>query len=104
MATHLLTGLPDPRNPIDSQANVVLDMRLSCQLKTYGIEDPPVKRGKAIPLGIIHSIMSAADASSDQNIRHTANLVVSGFYFCWCSCEYAKCTRHCRTVQFHPLI
>ena len=56
-ATHLLAGLPDPRKPTNSQANEGLDMRLSRQLKTYGIEDPLVRRGKAIPLGIIHSIV-----------------------------------------------
>ena len=42
-ATHLLAGLPDPRKPTDFQANDILDMRLSRQLKTYGIDDPPVR-------------------------------------------------------------
>ena len=63
---HLLAGLPDPRKPTDSQAKVGLDMRLSQQLKTNGIEDPPVKQGKTTPLGITHSIVSANDTSSNQ--------------------------------------
>ena len=79
-------------------------MRLSRQLKTYGIEDPLVRREKATPLGIIHSIVSAANSASNQKIRHTADLVILGFYFCLRSCEYLKCTVHCRTVQFRPLV
>ena len=43
-ATHLLADLSDPRNPTNSQANDRLDMRLSQQLKTYRIEEPPVRR------------------------------------------------------------
>ena len=61
-------------------------MQISWQLKTYGIEDPPVKREKAIPFGIVHSIVSAANASSDQKTQHMANLVVLGFYFCLRPC------------------
>ena len=34
VATHIMDGLPDPRNPTDSQDNIVLDMRLSQRLKT----------------------------------------------------------------------
>ena len=81
-ATHLLAGLPDPRNPTKSQANEGLDIQLSRQLKTYRIEDPPVRREKAIPLGIVHSIVSVANAASDQKTRHTADQVVLGFYYC----------------------
>ena len=102
--THLLAGLPDPRKPTNSQANEGLDMRLSRKRKTYGIEDPPVRREKAIPLGIVHSIVSAANSASDQKTRHTADLVVLVFYFCLRSCEYLKCTSHGRTVQLRPLI
>ena len=41
--THLLAGLPDPRKPTNSYDNVRLDIQLSRWLKTYVIEDPPVK-------------------------------------------------------------
>ena len=102
--THLLAGLSDPRKLTNSQANGGLDMLLSRQLKTYRIEDPPVKREKATPLGIFHSIVYAANTSSDQKTQHTANLVVSGFYFCLRSYEYTKSTGHHRTVQFRPLM
>ena len=43
-ATYLLDGLLDPRSPPNSQANARLYMQLTRQLKTYRIEDPPVKR------------------------------------------------------------
>ena len=56
-------------------------MRLFRQLKTYRIKDPTVRLEKATPLGIVHSIVSASDASSDQKTRHTTNMVVLGFYF-----------------------
>ena len=79
-------------------------MRLSHQLKIYGIEDPSVRREKATPLGIFHSIVSAVNTSSDQKTRHTSDLVVLGFYFCLRSCKYTKCTGHHRTVQFRPLM
>ena len=79
-------------------------MRLSRQLKTYGIEDPLVIREKSTSLGIVHFIVSAANSASDQNTRHTAYLVVLRFYFYLRSCEYPKCTSHHRTVQFRPLM
>ena len=79
--TNLLAGFPDPRKPTNSQANEGLDMRLSRQLKTYRIEDPLVRREKSIPLGIVHYIVSAANAASDQKTQHTVDLVVLGFYF-----------------------
>ena len=71
-ATHLLADLLDPRKPTDSQAIDGLDMRLSWQLKTYGIEDPSIRRGKATPTGIVHSIVSAANSASDQKTQNTA--------------------------------
>ena len=79
-------------------------MQISRQLKTYGTEDPPVIREKSTPLGIVDSIVSAANASSNQKTRHTADLVVLVFYFCLRSCEYTKCTGHLRTVQFYLLM
>ena len=62
---HLLDGLPDLRKPADSQAHTGLDKRLTWQLKTYGLEDLPVQREKANPLGIVHSIVAEAATSSD---------------------------------------
>ena len=58
--THLLDGLPDPKNTPDSQFHTGPDKRLIRKIKTYGIEDPPVKREKSTPPGIIHSIVAAA--------------------------------------------
>ena len=40
---HLLDGLSDPRKLADSQAHTGLDKRLTRQLKTYDLEDPPVR-------------------------------------------------------------
>ena len=50
-AAHLLDGLSDPRTLPDSQSHVGLDKRLTQQLKTHGIEYPPVKQEKATPPG-----------------------------------------------------
>ena len=50
--------------------------------KTYGVEDLLVKWGKAIPLGIVHSIVSFSASSSDQKTQHTSDLVILEFYFC----------------------
>ena len=101
---HLLDGLPDPRKPADPQAHTGLDKRLTRQLKTYGLEDPPVQREKATPLGIVQSIVAKAATSSDLRAHHISDLVTIGFYFCLQSCEYTKCTGHRRTVQFRPLM
>ena len=101
---HLLDGLSDPRKLADSQAHTGLDKRLTRQLKTYGLEDPPVRREKAIPLGIVQSIVAKAATSSDPRAHHIADLVTIGFYFCLWSCEYTKCTDHRRTVQFRPFM
>ena len=95
---------PDPRNPPGAQANNGLDRHLARHLKNYDIEDPLVKREKAIPLGIIHSIVSASTFSPDPKTRQVADLVTLVFYFCLRSCEYTKCTSHQRTVQFRPLM
>ena len=42
--------------------------------------------------------------SLHQKTRHTADLVVLGFYFCLRSCKYLKCTGYRRIVQFRPLM
>ena len=63
-AIHLLTGIPNPRNPPHSQAYVILDKCLNWKLKTYGIKDHPVKLEKAILLGIVHSIVAVAASTS----------------------------------------
>ena len=43
-ATHILGGLHDPRKPPNAQAHTGLDRLLTRQLKTYGLEDPPIKQ------------------------------------------------------------
>ena len=82
-ATHLLDGLSDPRNPPDAQVHTRLDRHLARQLKTYGLEDPPTKQEKYVPLGIIYSIVAAASFYSNPKTRQVANLVILGFYFCF---------------------
>ena len=42
--TYLLDGLPDPRSPPDAHAHTGLDICLAQQLKTYVLDDPPVKQ------------------------------------------------------------
>ena len=79
MATHLLDCLPDPRKPLDAQAHTGLDRRLTRQLKTYGLEDPPIKLEKSVPLGIAQSIVATASFSSNPKTRQIANLVTLGF-------------------------
>ena len=102
--THLLDGLLDPRKPPNVQAHTGLDRCLARKLKTYGLEDPPVKQEKVVPLGIIHSIVSASAFSSNPKTRQFVDLVTLGFYFCLWLCKYTKYTDHRRTVQFRPLM
>ena len=102
--THLLDGLPDPRNPPDTQAHTKLDRHLARQFKTYGLDNPLVKQEKAVPLDIIHSIVAAESFSSNPKIRQVSVLVTLGFYFCLQLCEYTKCTRHCIKFQFCTLV
>ena len=71
-----------PDKPSDSQSHTDIDKRLTRKLKTYGIKDPPFKRGKDIPLGIVHSIVATATSSSNPKARHIADLVQLSFYFC----------------------
>ena len=69
-----------------------------------GSKTPPVRREKATPLGIVHSIVAKAATSSDTRAHHIVDLVVIGFYFCLRSCEYTKCTGHRWTVQLRPFM
>ena len=103
-ATHLLDGLPDPRKSPDAQAHTGLDRCLAQQIKTYGLEEPPVKQEKSIPLGTIHSIVATAAFLSYPKTHQVADLVTLGFYFCLQLCEYTKCTSQQRKVQFRPLM
>ena len=89
-ATHLLDGLPDPRNPPDAQAHTRLYRHLILQLKTYTNELPPVNQKKAAPLGIVHSISASASTATDPKTCHVTDLVQLVFYFCPRSCKYNK--------------
>ena len=77
-ATHLMDGLPDPRKPPDAQAHSGIDRNITHQLKTYRIEDPPVKQEKDAPLRIIHSILVAAAIASNPQTQKVAGLVQLG--------------------------
>ena len=99
-----MVGLPNPRNTSDVQSHTGPDRRLTNQLKTYDIEDPPVKREKTAPLRIIHSIVDLAATTFNPKTRHVANLTQLGFYFCLRLREYTKCTGHRQTVQFRSLL
>ena len=102
--THLLDGLPDPRNPPDAQAYTRLDRFLIHQLKTYDIDYPLVKQEKAAPLGKIQSIVAAAATTFNPKTHHVSDLAQLGLYLYHRLCEYTKCTGHQRTVQFWPLL
>ena len=89
-ATHLLDGLPNPRNPPDAQAHTRLDIRLARKLKIYVLKEHPIKREKAVPLGTVHSIVATASLSSNPQTRQVSDLFTLGFYFCLRSHEYTK--------------
>ena len=95
--THLLEGLPDPRKRPGSSAKD-LDKRLSRMTRHYSLVDPPPKREKAIPLGLVISIGGQADSS--PKAQCTADLIQIGLFFCLRSCEYTKSASHRRTTQF----
>lgn len=65
--THLLYGLPYPRNPPYAQAHTGMDIRLTGQLKNYGNEDLTIKGENDEPLEIIYYIMAAAATSTEPN-------------------------------------
>ena len=83
--SHLLDGFPDPRKLSDSQAHTRLDKRLTQKLKTYGLEDPPVQRENAIPLGIVHNNQKLDESELVDSIAnkapriHKAMLISQGF-------------------------
>ena len=77
----LLDGLPDPRNHPNSQAHTGLDQSLNNQPKTYRIEEPPLKREKASPFGIVQYIVATATTNSKLITRQVDNLVQLGLYF-----------------------
>ena len=64
----------------------------------YTLADPPPRREKAIPLGMVISIGEQADAS--PKAQCTADLIQIGLFFCLRSCEYTKTQSHRRTTQF----
>ena len=88
--THVLDGLSNPRKPPEAQVHTGLDRRLTRQLKTYSIKDPPLKQEKAAPLGIIHSIVAAAAITSNPKTCQVTNLVQLGFHLCLRLCKYTK--------------
>ena len=94
---HLLEGLPDPRKPPGSSSKD-LDKRLSRMLRHYSYQDPPSKREKAIPLGMVISIGASADGSPKASC--TSDLIQIALFFCLRSCEYSKTSSHRRTTQF----
>ena len=47
--SHLLGGFPSPRKPANSHAHTGLKKCLTRKLKTYSLEDPPVRQEKATP-------------------------------------------------------
>ena len=79
--THLMDGLPYPINIPYSQAHTVLDRSLTYQLKTYDVEEPPAKREKASPLGIVRYIVDAAATTTDPKTFNISNLVQRVLYF-----------------------
>ena len=94
--THLLEGRPDPRKPSNS-TSTSLDLRLSRQLRHYSFQDPPPKREKAVPLGLVMDIAKSALTLRERCI---ADLIILALFFCLRSCEYTKTASHKRTVQF----
>ena len=102
--THLLDGLPDHRKPPDAQDHTGRDRRLTRQLKTYGIEDPPAKREYAALLGIVQSFVAMAATTFYPKTHHLTKLVQLIFYLCLRACEYTKGTSHRQTFQFRPLL
>ena len=64
--THVLEGLQDPRKPRGSTAKE-LDKRLTRQLRHYSYQDPPSKREKSVPLGLVVKAVESADKTPSPN-------------------------------------
>ena len=95
--THLLEGRPDPRKP-PGMGGRELDKRLSRQLKYYSNLDPPPRREKPVPLGLV--VAAAKGSRSTPRDRCLGDLIQIALYFCLRSCEYTKVQSHVRTTQF----
>ena len=94
---YLLDGRPDPRK-LRSSSSRNIDLRLSRQLRTYSLQDPPTSRQKTVPLCLV--VAAARNAISGPKDWCLADLVQIGFYFSLRSCEYTKTNLHRRTTQF----
>ena len=96
-STHLLEGRRDPRKPL-GMATRELDLRLSRQLRYYSFLDPPSRREKAVPLGLV--VAAAKGSRKTAKGRCLGDLIQIALYFCLRSCEYTKTNSHTRTTQF----
>ena len=95
--THLLEGRRDPRKPL-GMATRELDLRLARQLRHYSFLDPPSRREKAVPLGLV--VAAAQGSQKTAKGRCLGDLIQLAIYFCLRSCEYSKTNSHKRTTQF----
>ena len=85
--THLLEGRPDPRKP-PGVGGKDLEKRLSRQLRHYSSQDPPTRREKPVPLGLV--VAAAKGSRNTPRDRCLGDLIQLALYFCLRSCEYTK--------------
>ena len=88
---HLLEGLPNPQKLLESSRKD-LDKHLTCIIRHYSFQDPPSRKDKVAPLGLITSIRSFIDGSTKATC--TVDLITMALYFCLRSCKYSKITYH----------
>ena len=97
-------GAHDPR--LNPHGN--LDLRLNRQLRSYRREDPPPKRVKPIPIGLLLRAAETTRTESrpTQLVRACCDMMIIGFFFLMRSGEYATSNEtshpfHLQDVEFY---
>ena len=67
--------------------------------RQYSYVNPPSKREKSTPLGLVINI--GANTKDSEKAKCIADLIQIGLFFCLWSCKYTKTGSHRHTTQFY---
>ena len=87
VATKILDGLLEPRNPPYYGAHTRLYIHLSQKLNTNEINDNPVKKYKYFLIGIINFIIVTATSTTNPNTHQVDKLTQLELQLCICYYE-----------------
>ena len=89
-------GRSDPRLTINGD----IDFRIQRMLKSYSRENPPPHRVKPVPIQVLQRIVAVAQASNDQFLQATADMIILAFFFLLRPGEYADSTSDSSPFRF----